>query len=583
MLAWLKRYFTLTIVAKSPNELMVERSLFLLSIGRDSYLRLGCWVFSRWWLLFASCITTFFAGSLLAFDSLAESLDLHFSTQDSNHLAAYALCCFAAVAFLSAPYFEREGPRFAMFIGSVLVATGFALSYLAVQSGHYTFLLLGHCGFTASGFGILVISAISTAQKWFPDLRGVVAGLATALGLSGYALFDAWYAFIASKPPSSHLTRVFLTSGLWISSGLFIASLVLRTPPPTFSIRGYDMHRVPLSRAPYPTYTQSKFLQNGLTCINFGAVAEELEASYCSHILPFSSRVDSDDEFYKIGMTLIDHAILESHSSRFQPLYKQQRKAMSLLGCFFSSDLIALAVSAACLLLPVQILVLQAHDISRNLFQSALPPALVLATGVAGAIAASFFSDVLICILYSTSAQARKIVLEILLCLQLVALLLVAVNASNSVVFRVALSVVSFTGSGTLALLPAMITDLFGVFHTGPIYSFVLLPCVAQALLGGVVKTPLTPDALLHQVHWMLGLTAASAVALVFVRPRADDRFFHGYQYTAFGKTLLSRPIRTAARDTCLDDSVAMMDVGGLSYSYPPEEASAIWHAIKDV
>ncbi|KAG9400852.1 hypothetical protein AC1031_010292 [Aphanomyces cochlioides] len=583
MLHWLKRYFTITITGKSQNELMIERSLFLVAIGRDSYLELGCWVFSRWWLLFASCITTFFAGSLFAFHSLAESLDLHFNTQHSNHLVAFALGCFAAVAFLSAPYFEREGPRFAMFIGSVMVTTGFALSHLAVQSGHYTFLLLGHCGFTASGFGILVITAVSTAQKWFPDLRGVVAGLTTALCLSGYALFHSWHAFIASKPPASHLTRVFLTSGLWICGGLFIASLMLRTPPPTFSIRGYDMHRVSLSRAPYPTYTQSKFLQNGLTCINFGAVAEELEASYCSHVIPLSSRVDSEDEFYKIGMTLIDHAILESHSSRFHPLYKQQRKAMSLIGCLLLSDLIALAVSSACLLLPAQILVVQAHDISSNLFQSALPRALTLATGVAGAIAASFFSDALICILYSTSDQARKIALEILLCLQLVALLLVAVNASNSVVFRVALSLASFTGSGSLALLPAMITDLFGVFHTGPIYSFVLLPCVAQALLGGVVKTPLTPDALLHQVHWMLGLTAASAVALVFVRSRAEDRFFHGYQYTAFGRTLISRPILTAARDTCLDDSVAMMDVGGLSYSYPPEEASAIWHAIKDV
>ncbi|CAK4096032.1 unnamed protein product [Aphanomyces euteiches] len=150
--------------------------------------------FNRWWLLLFTFLANLTAGSVLAFTALYDALDVYFygsPTKSSVTVMLQAYIWMGISAAFSGPYIERQGPRMGMTIGTVLLRSALCsrswLSELKVPS----FSTYG--AFCGSGFGFVLIATMSTVQKWFPDLRGVVSGLIMfAFGL-GNALFTVIY------------------------------------------------------------------------------------------------------------------------------------------------------------------------------------------------------------------------------------------------------------------------------------------------------------------------------------------------------------------------------------------------------
>ncbi|RLO01415.1 hypothetical protein DYB28_015758, partial [Aphanomyces astaci] len=60
-------------------------------------------------------------------------------------------------------------------------------------------------------------------------------------------------------------------------------------------------------------------------------------------------------------------------------------------------------------------------------------------------------------------------------------------------------------------------------------------------------------ESVCDQLYWMLILTGVGCGMMIFVRTNSMDRFFCGYQFSAFGKVLVQVPFQLPPRDTILD------------------------------
>ncbi len=124
---------------------------------------------------------------------------------------------------------DRIGPRYATMAGGVLVAAGWSLNAVADTLP----LLYAGAAVTGLGAGLVYGTAVGNAMKWFPDRRGLAAGLTAA----GFGAGSALTIIPISNWVASHgYQSAFLTFGLAQGACVVLASLFLRKPPATSAV-----------------------------------------------------------------------------------------------------------------------------------------------------------------------------------------------------------------------------------------------------------------------------------------------------------------------------------------------------------
>ncbi|KAG0227958.1 hypothetical protein BGW41_003582 [Actinomortierella wolfii] len=83
-------------------------------------------------------------------------------------------------ASIMGPWLERHGPKSAGILGASLFFVGNLITALGCHVRHISLVYIGYGIFGGLGLGISYISPVSALQKWFPDRRGVAAGLAVS-------------------------------------------------------------------------------------------------------------------------------------------------------------------------------------------------------------------------------------------------------------------------------------------------------------------------------------------------------------------------------------------------------------------
>lgn len=127
--------------------------------------------------------------------------------------------------FLEAYFVDRFGPKIVVIIGGVLVGAAWMLNSIA---NSLPMLYIGGI-MGGVGAGIVYGTAAGSALKWFPDKRGLAAGL-TAAGFGAGAA--ATVIPISQQIESSGYQSAFLTWGIIQGIVVVIAGLLLRAPRP---------------------------------------------------------------------------------------------------------------------------------------------------------------------------------------------------------------------------------------------------------------------------------------------------------------------------------------------------------------
>jgi OFA family oxalate/formate antiporter-like MFS transporter len=123
-------------------------------------------------------------------------------------------------------FIDRFGIRNLMLVGSTLILLGWVLGGTVASSVFHLYIFYGVLAGT--GAGIIYIATVANAVKWFPDRRGLAAGL-TAAGFGGGAALTLIpiSATIAKLGWAGAMTAWGLGQGV-IAIG---AALILRHPP----------------------------------------------------------------------------------------------------------------------------------------------------------------------------------------------------------------------------------------------------------------------------------------------------------------------------------------------------------------
>jgi OFA family oxalate/formate antiporter-like MFS transporter len=126
---------------------------------------------------------------------------------------------------LSGWLIDRMGPRVFIGIAGLLCGAGWAsMGFARSLTGFYAL-------YSLAGFGVAFAycGSVAIALKWFPDKRGLAAGLIAAGYGSGAALFNPLFAYLIRV---TDYRTTFLYTGVAEGLLIVIASACLRSPPP---------------------------------------------------------------------------------------------------------------------------------------------------------------------------------------------------------------------------------------------------------------------------------------------------------------------------------------------------------------
>src|SRR5271157_5132586 len=119
---------------------------------------------------------------------------------------------------------DKFGPKLLVMLGGILAGAGWIGSG---RADSVTALYVSYA-FSGLGAGIVYGTAIGSALKWFPDHRGLAAGL-TAAGFGAGSAFTV--APIASMIASAGYQAAFIRWGIIQGVTVIVAAFFLKSPP----------------------------------------------------------------------------------------------------------------------------------------------------------------------------------------------------------------------------------------------------------------------------------------------------------------------------------------------------------------
>ena len=196
----------------------------------------------RWVILIAACFINLCLGSIYAWSVFASSLVDYFHNHLQLNVTVGDLAIVYTIAnavgpitMISGGWFnDRLGPKKVIALGGIMsgvemILSGFAssISYLIITYG----LIAG------LGLGMAYGSTISTCVKYFPDKRGLIGGITTAVyGLSSVILPP----IVASIVNVWDASLAFKAIGLMFSTIILICTCFLEQCPDNYIPKGYQ-------------------------------------------------------------------------------------------------------------------------------------------------------------------------------------------------------------------------------------------------------------------------------------------------------------------------------------------------------
>lgn len=140
----------------------------------------------RWIILVASCLINICLGSIYAWSVFASSMADYLSINTGITLTTGDLAIVYTIAnsvgpitMISGGWFnDKFGPKKVILIGGILVGAGMILSGFATS---VEFLIVTYGLVFGLGLGMAYGATVSSCMKFFPDKRGLVGGITTAV------------------------------------------------------------------------------------------------------------------------------------------------------------------------------------------------------------------------------------------------------------------------------------------------------------------------------------------------------------------------------------------------------------------
>lgn len=175
----------------------------------------------RGWRLMACCAALFCTGGFYIWSVFSSALVTEYGWDVAKVTAGYSLMQIVAqiTSLILGRFLDKWDTRKSYIIGGILFGSGFIVAGFAQSE---IALILAYSIIAGIGNGFLYLTANSVSAKWFPDKRGLAAGVTlSGAGLSPIILAPVSQMFINNMSPASSLKIVGV---------IFIVIIALCTP-----------------------------------------------------------------------------------------------------------------------------------------------------------------------------------------------------------------------------------------------------------------------------------------------------------------------------------------------------------------
>jgi MFS transporter, OFA family, oxalate/formate antiporter len=218
----------------------------------------------RWGIVIAALLLQFSIGAVYAWSVFSTALKSPDSMGLSNPEASLPFTVTIGMIFIGS-YIggrlqDRVGPRPVALTGGIIYGLGCILASFAESHDQLWLLVLGYGVISGFGLGFAYIVPIAMLQKWFPDKRGLITGLAVA-GFGFGAVLTAPVAqwLIAMRP--EHPDWAFLPLGIGYLVLSLIGASFFRNPPAGYTVPGWVAATSGRTRDSYKQYTEKEALR----------------------------------------------------------------------------------------------------------------------------------------------------------------------------------------------------------------------------------------------------------------------------------------------------------------------------------
>ncbi|ETI49061.1 hypothetical protein PPTG_10127 [Phytophthora nicotianae INRA-310] len=473
--------------------------------------------FSRWYLFIAAFVVQFCLGCIYAWSVLNHPIDLAVYGDAKKGRAVNTFyismgVCGTATAGLG-PLIERKGPRWAVSIGTTFFLIGHIVTALGIHYKSIAWIYIGYGVISAIGMGMCYISPVSTLQKWFPDYRGTAAGFAVAGSGAGSVVWSKVY---LPTIDAVGLAWMFVLLGAIMCAAMYASVLVLRVPPPDFTVNGLNIHG---DRVDENEILEEK-LSTAYKAIHTPTHADQQETAVIT-------KTPSQPLTLK-------HAVLS-------PDY------IFMYIMFFANQLFGVIVLSRLSSMCTDIFAKSANTASDIVSINSV-------FNCCGRLAFSSISDFLVRYFKIEKTYARKVLYFFTLGAQIIVIgsLPTVIRHESFTFFVIEIFVLTCSYGGGLGTIPALVTDMFGAYNVGPLHGIILTSLAFGAVVGGITFNNAyngkiadgmsVGEAYIDNIQVIFVIVCIGFVVLFLVRTNIEDRFEPGYHYSLCGKRVISIP-----------------------------------------
>ena len=197
----------------------------------------------RWPLACAAVLLQLALGAVYAWSVFAKALKapesaFHLSASEAALPFSVTIGMIFVGTYIGGRIQDHRGPRLVALTGGVIYSVGILLASVSSDHGQFWLLVLGYGVIGGFGLGLGYIVPIAMLQKWFPDKRGLITGI--AVGGFGFGA-------IITSPIAQQLvdankvvpTRAFLPLGLGYLVMTLVGAAFFRNPPAGYTVPGF--------------------------------------------------------------------------------------------------------------------------------------------------------------------------------------------------------------------------------------------------------------------------------------------------------------------------------------------------------
>ncbi|WP_269045010.1 L-lactate MFS transporter [Paenarthrobacter sp. Z7-10] len=218
----------------------------------------------RWWIVVAALLLQFSIGAVYAWSVFSTALKkptaMHLTNPEASLPFTVTIGMIFIGTYLGGRIQDKVGPRPVALTGGIIYGVGCMVASFAHSHDQLWLLVLGYGVISGFGLGFAYIVPIAMLQKWFPDKRGLITGLAVA----GFG-----FGAVLTAPVAQWLIAMHPTTPGWAFLPLGIGYLVLsligasffRNPPAGYTVPGWVPASTGRVRDSYKEYTEKEALR----------------------------------------------------------------------------------------------------------------------------------------------------------------------------------------------------------------------------------------------------------------------------------------------------------------------------------